>query len=72
MLLVGGWEERIVRLFERATGIFATHGEDCALGLRTPSPTQACTEWGTALVHSRRALDSANRLVASHEAVSFC
>ena len=71
MLLVGGWEERIARLFERANTILATRGRGLRAWTACSDAAQACTEWGTALVHSRRALDSANRLVASHESVIF-
>ena len=72
MLSVGGWEERMTRLFERANTILATRGQaaaplsDCALRVR---PVRAVGSQPSFTV--QHPLDSANRLVASHEAVSF-
>ena len=63
--------ERIARLFERANTILARCERRVRAWTALSDAAQACTERGTALVHSRRALDSANRLVASHESVSL-
>ena len=62
----------MTRLFERANSILATRGQAAALSVCALRVRPVRAVGSQPLFTVQHALDSANRLVASHEAVSFC